>query len=52
MPETVPLAPPVKPEQRPAPAPDRREAPPVPRREPDPFNPVWPATRPTPPPKG
>jgi hypothetical protein len=52
MPHTVPLAPPVKPEQKPAPSPERRQAPPAkPQREPDPFNPEWPKTRPTPEPK-
>lgn len=49
MPTTEPLAPPARPQEEPAP--QRRESPPAPRREPDPFNPDWPQTRPTPPPK-
>ncbi len=51
MPQTEPVAPPTKPAQ---PEPTRREpsAPPSePKREPDPFDPDWPETRPTPPPK-
>jgi hypothetical protein len=48
MPQTEPIAPPDEPQQEPAPAP---LAPPRPGRELDPFNPDWPATRPTPEPK-
>ena len=48
MPVTEPLAPPQKPEPLPAP---EIVPPPEPKRELDPFNPDWPATRPTPEPK-
>jgi hypothetical protein len=51
MPQSVPIAPPAKPEQKPAPAPERRESPPKPQQDPDPFNPAWPKLRPTPEPK-
>jgi hypothetical protein len=45
MPRTEPIAPPAKPKESPAP----EQAPP--ERKLDPFNPDWPATRPTPEPK-
>jgi hypothetical protein len=48
-PQTEPFAPPEEPEVEPAPLPSA--PPPRPRREPDPFNPDWPDTRPTPEPK-
>ena len=47
--QTNPIAPPSKPQEKPAP---QREAPPAkPQRKLDPFNPEWPKTRPTPEPK-
>jgi hypothetical protein len=49
MPQTEPVAPPDTPREKPAPLP--QTPPPQPRREPDPFNPDWPRTRPTPEPK-
>ncbi len=48
MPQTEPVAPPVKPREEPAPVP---QEPPQPQRGPDPFNPPWPEDRPTPEPK-
>ncbi len=52
MPQTEPVAPPSRPREDPEPAPHPPEAPPSqPKPEPDPFNPDWPRTRPTPPPK-
>ena len=49
MPQTVPIAPPSKPREQPAP--QRTTPPPKPERKLDPFNPDWPKTRPTPEPK-
>lgn len=50
MPTTEPLPPPVKPREKPVPQP--LPAPPSkPQPDLDPFNPKWPATRPTPEPK-
>src|SRR6516165_5247701 len=47
--QTNPIAPPSKPQEKPAP---QREAPPAkPQRKLNPFNPEWPKTRPTPEPK-
>jgi hypothetical protein len=51
MPQPMPVAPPEEPQVEPAPVPERTPAPSEPRREPDPFNPDWPSTRPTPEPK-
>ena len=55
MPQTEPLAPPDKRREKSSPLPQDPlplpQTPPEPRRELDPFNPDWPATRPTPEPK-